>query len=391
MGPFAHLAFLLRQVGSIMEEAPDLCLVLLAPDGAISRWSPGAERMTGYRAEEVVGRPYALQFAAEEAVAGKPERILRDAARKGRTVYQGWRVRKDGSRYPVSGVVAAVRDEDGALGGFVKVTRDVSEREADPKAMRRLAARLERSEAALLQARKLESLGLLAGSIAHDFNNLVAAMQGNLHLARSAPSVGAMLPYHETLAGLMDTAANLVGQMLACVRRGPLVMRGLDMNRLVGDLVQQLRTSISRKAEVRVDLHPGLLTMTGDATQIQQVVMNLVLNASEAMADRAGTILIRTGRDDLTREALAGAYPGQGLEPGPYVALEVSDNGTGMSPDVQERIFDPFFSTKVAGRGLGLAAIRTIVRDHHGGIRVDSSPGRGSRFSLRFPGAGAPP
>jgi PAS domain S-box-containing protein len=391
MGPFANLAFLLRQVGSIMEEAPDLCLVLLDPDGAISRWSPGAERMTGYRADEVMGRPYAIQFAPEEVAAGKPDLILREAARQGRTEYEGWRVRRNGSRYPVSGVVAAVRDEDGALGGFVKVTRDVSERKADPEAMWRLAARLEQTEAALLQARKLESLGLLTGSIAHDFNNLVAAMQGNLDLARSAPSVAAMAPYHEALAGLMDTAANLAGQMLACTGKGPSVMHGLDMNRLVRDLVQHLRTSISRKAEVRVDLHPGLLPMTGDATQIQQVVMNLVLNASEAMADRTGTILIRTGRDDLTREALAGAYPGQGLEPGPYVALEVSDNGTGMSADVQERIFDPFFSTKISGRGLGLAAIRTIVRDHHGGIRVESIPGRGSRFSLRFPGACAPP
>jgi signal transduction histidine kinase/CheY-like chemotaxis protein len=246
------------------------------------------------------------------------------------------------------------------------------------------------ADQALLQTQKLESLGVLAGGIAHDFNNLLAAMRGNVELALMEDAPGAIRPHLETVMGLMSKASDLLQQMLAYAGRGKATVTVLDLNQLVGDMAQLLATSISKKALLRRDLHPEPLLVEADPSQLQQVLMNLVINASEAVGEQSGTITLRTRREDLGADLRDFALAGRCLAPGRYVSLEVADDGAGMPPEVLRKIFDPFFTTKFAGRGLGLAAIHGIVRGHHGGIRVQSEPGRGSAFKLVFPEAAGP-
>ena len=244
------------------------------------------------------------------------------------------------------------------------------------------------AEAVHLQDQKLESLGILAGGLAHDFNNLLGAMEGNVELAKLvAPAEGAVLPYLETLEGLIERSSNLVQQILAYAGRGSAAITVLDLNRQVEDLTRLLRASLSRRATLRLFPEPELPPIRGDRAQIQQVIMNLVLNASEAVDLHSGAITIRTGREDLDEAAIRTTYRGQSLDPGPHVFLEVADDGRGIPPDVLERIFDPFFTTKFAGRGLGLSAVLGTLKAHRGGIQVRSGPGEGTSFRLLFPAA----
>ena len=242
------------------------------------------------------------------------------------------------------------------------------------------------SELALLQSQKLESMGLLAGGIAHDFNNLLGAILGNLGLAQM--EISPMAPARarlETIETLVVRASDLTRQMLAYSGRGKFQLKTVNLNDLVREMTHLIGISISKKAVLRYDLDPALPSIEADPAQLQQVVMNLVINASDAIGDRSGVITLGTHTLCLDGEDLARGYPGQSLEPGAYLCLEVSDNGCGMTPETMKRIFDPFFTTKFTGRGLGLAAIQGIVRGHRGGIQVQSEPGRGTTFRLLLP------
>jgi len=248
----------------------------------------------------------------------------------------------------------------------------------------------ERKEAERVQLRdqKLEALGLLAGGLAHDFNNLLSAMEGNVELARLAtPPEGPVQPYLHALEGLITRSSSLVQQLLAYAGRGRSIVAILDLNRQVEEITRLLRASLPRKTTLQLALAPALLFIKGDPAQIQQAIMSLVLNASEAVAVQNGTITLRTGRETLDLAAIRGAFQGQALEPGEYGFLEVADDGAGMPPELLERIFDPFFTTKFTGRGLGLAAVLGTLRAHHGGIQVRSEPGQGTSFKLVLPAA----
>jgi PAS domain S-box-containing protein len=242
-----------------------------------------------------------------------------------------------------------------------------------------------RGEAALRQTQKLESLGVLAGGIAHDFNNLLSAMMGNLDLAQVKLPIGsASAPFLANMEGTIVKAAELTRQMLAYSGKGSFVVEPMDLNRLVAELTHLLVVSISKKVKLEYDLAAGLPPIEADLAQVQQVVMNLVTNASEAFGDSGGVITLSTGLRDIHEGELEAAFPGQTLEPGSYVTLKVSDNGCGMEPQVIARIFDPFFSTKGSGRGLGLSAMLGILRGHRAGIAIQSNPGEGSAFQIFF-------
>jgi hemerythrin-like metal-binding protein/PAS domain S-box-containing protein len=244
------------------------------------------------------------------------------------------------------------------------------------------------AEQARLRDRKLESLGILAGGLAHDFNNLLGAMEGNVELAKlAAERDGPVQSYLRTLDGLITRSADLVQQILAYAGRGKRQVVPMDLNRQVEEMTRLLRASLARKAALRLAPDPALPPIEGDPAQVQQMIMNLVINAAEAVTPPDGVITIRTGQETLDEAALCGPFQGQGLEPGPHVFLEVADNGPGMTPEVRERIFDPFFSTKFAGRGLGLSAVLGTLRAHRGGIQVRSEPGKGTSFKLLFPAA----
>ncbi len=267
-----------------------------------------------------------------------------------------------------------IRDENGAVTGSIGVATDVTE--------------LRRAEQALVQAQKLESLGILAGGVAHDFNNLLVGILGNAGLALM--DLAPTSPLYETVKDIEragQRAAELARQMLAYSGKGKFVVQQIDLNELVGEMSQLLRASIGRGAELQHQFTPGLPPVYVDATQIRQVVMNLVVNASDALTDGKGAITMTTGLIHARPGELESAYYSPDFIEGDYVFLDVADTGRGMPAETLERIFDPFFTTKFTGRGLGLAAALGIVRGHRGAIRVWSEPGEGSRFVLLLPAA----
>jgi signal transduction histidine kinase/CheY-like chemotaxis protein len=242
-----------------------------------------------------------------------------------------------------------------------------------------------RSEEALRQTQKLESLGILAGGIAHDFNNLLGAMLGNLNLAQMKLPTGTDSGrYLDSMESTIGKAVELTRQMLAYSGKGRFVVEPLDLNRHVREISHLLSVSISKRVRLDYDLASELPAIEADSAQLQQVVMNLVTNASEAIGDADGVIAIATGCREIDAKEAETAFAGQDLAPGRYVTLRVSDTGCGMKPDVQARIFDPFFSTKGSGRGLGLSAMLGILRGHSAGIEIRTVPGGGSDFRVHF-------
>ncbi len=282
----------------------------------------------------------------------------------------------------------------------------IAQRTADLNAAQRLSQELfekeqdarraaEASEAQSRHVQKLESIGVLAGGIAHDFNNLLHVVLGNADIALSnlTPGSPARDPLEEVVRATLR-AADLTRQLLAYSGKGAFIVRHLDLSTEVREMATLLRTSISKQATLGWELDSKLPAISADPTQIRQIVMNLITNASDALGEKGGVITLRTGvtrLEDLDQQNFG--TPLQGEDPvdtgkGPLVYLEVGDNGSGMSPDTLQRIFDPFFSTKFAGRGLGLAAVMGIVRSHHGLIRIRTEPGAGTAFRVLFPAVG---
>ena len=272
-----------------------------------------------------------------------------------------------------------MRDAKGAVDGLLAICRDVTGLRRQEQEQRELERRLQETQ-------KLESLGIIAGGIAHDFNNLLTIILGNAGIARSQGSSD--LSLEECLSRIEATslrAADLCKQMLAYSGKGRFLIRRLSLNKLVEDSSELLQLSISKRVSLKMLLAPSLPSILADSTQLHQILMNLVTNASEAIGDNHGTISIRTGLIQLDAKMVRALSPSTEIAPGEYVCLEVADDGCGMPPDVQARIFDPFFTTKFTGRGLGLAAVLGIVRSHRGAISVQSVVGRGSTFKLFLP------
>ncbi|RMH18008.1 MAG: response regulator [Acidobacteria bacterium] len=256
--------------------------------------------------------------------------------------------------------------------------------------------RLERERRRLFeqiqQTQKLESLGVLAGGIAHDFNNLLVGILGNVELAAEdlERDAGGVRRYLAGIERAARRAAELCDQMLAYSGKGKLIEKVIDLSALVREMADLLDSSVSKKARLELALAEELPAIKGDATQIRQVVMNLITNASEALDEGSGTIAIETGVVDVAGGELTGASVHEELAPGRYVYLQVADDGCGMDDETRARLFDPFFTTKFAGRGLGMAAVLGIVRGHRGAIRIASTPGKGSTFRVLLPAQDAP-
>jgi signal transduction histidine kinase/CheY-like chemotaxis protein len=280
--------------------------------------------------------------------------------------------RRDGTELWTIVTGTPTLDDAGKVVGILGVVTDITERRGQEQAM--------------LQSQKLESLGVLAGGIAHDFNNLLTTLLGNINLAQLClPEVSPAWPYLATMERTVQRATDLTRQMLAYSGKGHFVVAPVDLNQVVEEMSHLLSVSISKKVALRYQLQAELPVLLAEVSQIQQVVMNLVTNASEAIGDAEGIVSIRTGMQVFDKKDLTRDFPGQVLAPGTFLTLEVSDTGKGMPPEVQARIFEPFFTTKFTGRGLGLAAMQGILRGHYGGIRVYSEVGKGSTFKLVFP------
>jgi len=257
-------------------------------------------------------------------------------------------------------------------------------RELEEAAERRRRREVEEQ---LRHAQRLESLGVLAGGVAHDFNNLLTGIVGNVSLAmEEAPAGTQIRPWLDQALQAAGQAANLTRQMLAYAGKGKFLIEPVNVSAAVRDVGALLHASVTKNIQLRFELKEGLPPVEADRGQIQQVIMNLVINAAEAIGgERAGTILVGTGTAQLTERELRNAVVRNGLEPGRYVCLEVRDTGPGMDEETLRRIFDPFFSTKFTGRGLGLSAVMGIVRSHKGTMQVKSAPGDGSVFTMYLP------
>jgi PAS domain S-box-containing protein len=285
---------------------------------------------------------------------------------------------QDGREAWVSTTKVPLRDRSGRIVGLFGISRDIT---GNKLAELRLAE--------LRESQRRESLGVLASGIAHDFNNLLVGIIGNADLlARDlVESPQAQMAAQIELAG--RRAADLTRQMLAYSGKGKFVVEPLSLSELVGELLPLLESVISKKAELSVSCPDGLRTMQGDATQIRQVVMNLLTNASDALDEHSGRISVTVGEVEADPDYLSQfAFAKSELEAGLYAFVEVSDTGRGMDTQTRERIFDPYFTTKLTGSGLGLAAVRGIVEGHDGGLRMYSEPGTGSSFKVLFPASG---
>jgi signal transduction histidine kinase/CheY-like chemotaxis protein len=306
---------------------------------------------------------------------------LEASARQLSNFAQEWRVRyPDGTEGWHGGNAVPHRERDGAIlwHGFIT---DITER-------KRAEAHLQVFERKLQQTQKLESLGLLAGGIAHDFNNLLTGILGNASLvALALEPASPAEEFVDPIKQGCQRAAELCKQLLAYSGKGRFEVRKIGLHALIEDTTQLLRHSISKQCELHFDLAAEIPPIEGDATQLRQVIMNLVINASEAIGDKAGVIRLSTSVVRLVPGGSSDPELGANVAPGTYVCLEVGDNGCGMSPETQAKIFDPFFTTKFTGRGLGLAAVHGIVRGHRGVLKVYSEAGHGTTFKLLFPSA----
>jgi two-component system, cell cycle sensor histidine kinase and response regulator CckA len=496
----------------IVEACVDYAMFHVGLDGIIESWNPGAERIFGFGAGEIVGRHGSILFVPDDVFRGEPERELKFAAETGRAQDTRWHLKKDGSRFWAHGVMVGLRDRSGTLLGLAKIVRDDSGRKqseellqyqlnladaiasnaaealflvdsegrttfANPSAVQMFGWSLEEligqffhaklhdrrpdgspypisecphmqvlasgrtlrgqndyfihrdgrmisvtcstapiggdgaiagavlvvrditeerraeeahreQEEAFRQAQKLESIGVLAGGIAHDFNNLLTGIMGNAGLARRAIIADRKERAVHLLGDVLkasERAADLTRQLLAYAGKGRFVIQALDLCRLVTEVSTLIRASISKQIRLVLDVPDECPPIEGDRTQLQQLVMNLVINGGEAIGDAPGTLTVRIGVEHFTERRRRIRTEGFPITTGDYVRVDVIDTGAGMDRETRDRIFEPFFTTKFLGRGLGLSAALGIVRGHRGAIGVTSEPDQGTTFTILLP------
>ncbi len=344
---------------------------MLDPHGFVTNWNRGAERIKGYSANEIVGQHFSRFYTEEDRVGGVPARALDTAISTGRYEAEGWRVRKDGSTFWASVVLDTIRDENGELLGFAKVTRDLTERRA--------------AEEQLRQAQKMEMVGQLTGGVAHDFNNLLTAIMGNLEmLATILPAEERARRYLDGALRATERGSRLTEHMLAFSRRQEIRPEIVNLNDLLRDIVMLCQRIVGEDLEIVLHLQDALWLTRTDAAQFEAAVLNLSANARDAMdgsGRRAGCLTI------ATENVAIGGVEGSDLPAGDYVVFSISDTGCGMSAAVLERAFEPFYTTKEVGKGtgLGLSQVYGFAKQSGGSARIESMPGRGTTVRIYLP------
>ncbi len=350
--------------------------VVWSEDFRILEWNPAATTIFGYSAEEAIGRSVGeliIPAEAESAFSQMRRSLLAGTPHSGTVLTNR---KRSGEKIECEWHNTVLPDPGGGPARVVSLVRDVSERQ--------------RLEAQLHQSQKLESLGVLAGGLAHDFNNLLVGIMGNASLAMERlPANSALRPLLEKVVNAGRRATDLTQRMLAYAGRANCDVQTMDLNRLVEEMVDFAAAAVPKNVTLKVRIRPDLPPIRADSGQMQQVIMNLLINAAEAIGPGGGEVTVSTRLEELDAGRIAAEFADQRLTPGPYVCLEVRDTGCGIDPEILGRIFDPFFTTKFAGRGLGLSAILGIVRAHHGAITVNSQVGVGTVFCVFVPAASA--
>lgn len=363
----------------LVDAVMDYAIYLLDANGLVSSWNPGAERFKGYAEHEILGQHFSVFYTEEDRAAGVPQRALETALRAGRFETEGWRVRKDGSRFWCSAVIDPIHDGQGRLVGFAKITRDITE-----QTLRREESQAARD--AMHQAQRMEAIGRLTGGVAHDFNNFLTAIRFSAEFMKRSPDLPASATrYLGIIIDTTERAAQLTRKLLAYARKQPLQPHVFDVRETLASLRQLFEASLGSSIALSYELGPGNCTISADPGQLESALLNLVINARDAMP--AGGQLTISARHVDGRPAANGT-PGQ---PGPQVALSVQDTGVGIADDVAAHVFEPFFSTKSKHQnsGLGLSQVQGFVRQSGGDVAVRSKVGQGTTFTLYLPAATA--
>jgi PAS domain S-box-containing protein len=369
-----------EQFRLLVQGVTDYAIYFLDRGGHVSNWNLGAQRIKGYRPEEIIGRHFSTFYTEEEREQGVPQLALTTALKDGRYEREGWRVRKDGTRFFAHVIIDPIRDDDGQLIGFAKITRDITER-------REAQQKLEETREALLQSQKMEAIGQLTGGIAHDFNNLLMAVLGSLELVRKR------LPPEPKILSLIDNAVQgavrgvaLTRRMLAFARRQELKRERVHIPELMRGMTELLQRSLGPTVSIETRFPLGLRPVWADANQLEMAILNLTVNARDAMPD-GGQIIISA------REEEAGPGDSGGLRAGAYVRVNVADNGSGMDEETLRRAMEPFFTTKEPGKGtgLGLSMVHGLAQQSGGRFHISSRKGQGTTATLWLPLAATTP
>jgi PAS domain S-box-containing protein len=359
-----------RHFRLLVSGVTDYALYMLDPTGIVTNWNAGGQRIKGYRPEEIIGQHFSRFYSAADQAAGRPARALQLAVENGRYEEDGWRVRKDGTFFWASVVIDPIRDEDGKLLGFAKITRDISER-------REAQLNLEKIQRQLAESQKLDALGQLTGGVAHDFNNLLMIISGNLHTLRKIAGNDAKgLRAVQAIETASQRGASLTRQLLTFARRQSVNPQTVDPADRIRSVREVLDAALGGSVQLVIDVADGIWPVMVDAAEFETALVNLVVNARDAMPD-GGSVTVRASN----------TYIDDGNRKGDHVAIKIEDTGVGIAPDIAVKVFDPFFTTKAVGKGtgLGLSQVHGFAHQAGGAVTVASELGKGTAFTICLP------
>lgn len=360
-----------EQFRLLVHSVTDYAIYMLSPDGIISNWNEGAKRIKRLSLSDVIGTHFSRFYTDEERLNGLPEQALRIAREKGKFEHEGWRVRGDGTTFWAHVVIDPVFDSRGTLIGFAKITRDVTER-------REASLALDRAREALHHAKKLEAIGKLTGGIAHDFNNLLSVIINGVDLLRTISSPTQHRKIVDSIERAAQRGSSLTSQLLAFARQQPLEVQSHDVNRVISSFEAVLRRAVPSSAKFKIKKASVGRVLT-DISQFESALLNLVINARDAIGEH-GQITLET-EEVILREGDLEHVPA-----GEYVVVTVADDGCGMTPEVQTRAMEPFFTTKPVGKGtgLGLSQVYGLMQQTGGFLSIQSTVEKGTRISMYF-------
>lgn len=365
-----------EQFRLLVEGVTDYAIYMLDPEGRVSSWNAGAQRIKGYAPADIIGEHFSRFYTEEDKAEDLPRRALEIATNEGRFEKEGWRLRKDGTRFWANVIIDAIRGSDGRLLGFAKVTRDITEKMESQRA-------LDIAREELFQAQKMEAVGQLTGGVAHDFNNLLMAVLGSLEIARRKAAQGQdVLPLIDNAIKGAQRGAALTQRLLAFSRKQELTLQRVDILDLVRGMTDMLQRSIGPSISIETRFPLVLPRTQSDPNQLESALLNLVLNARDAMPD-GGSVIIAAQSLQITKDAVPG------LNAGRYVCLSVQDHGEGMDAETLANAATPFFTTKGIGKGtgLGLSMVQGLMAQSGGKLLLKSVKGEGTMAELWLPQA----
>ncbi|WPO98005.1 PAS domain S-box protein [Pseudomonas sp. HR96] len=362
-----------RRYELLVQSVMDYAIYMLDLDGRIITWNAGAQRIKGYSTEDIIGQHFSRFFGADDQADGKPHRLLSQAYAQGRCQDEGWRVRKDGSRFWARIALDLIRDDSGNPIGFAKVTRDITERHEAER-------QLDQVRAELFQAQKLEALGQLTGGLAHDFNNLLTIILSSAKMAQKSANPERVAAMLANIVDAGERGSRLTRQLLTFARHKEAGSQRLDVGEMLATTQALLAQALPKRITLQVQAPPDLWQVDADPSQLEMVLLNLTLNARDAISAE-GCIHVHASNQHLD-EGTHGLL-------GDFVCITVADTGAGIDEYTRQRIFEPFFTTKAFGQGtgLGLSQAYGFARHVNGDLRVDSVVGEGTQMHLYIPAA----